>query len=563
MSWLQNLRKDPKKVKALICATIIMVVAAILCAIQPLYSGDIDNYGMALVANKRFAGAGQDGYIYYLHPILCKIFEVVHWMFPKADAFSLVAETMLLMGIWWISYYLYVKKKNNIELLVEYLVLFSFILIGNLFNDNFTRWAAFFCMIGMLTLLCNNTKKKSYCFVGTFYVALGMMWRQEVLIIYIPFLLLMFLAELIQKQKTERMPFLKQTIGQILVPLICIVVLLGCKIYIDHSETYREAVAYDDARSAVVDYPSAYYDDVASEMPGVSWNDYYAILNWFFLDTDYINTSLYETIDDASSIKPYTLTLPSFKLMLSSLKDKIMTNTHLFYLCVLLGSLLVIGFLAMNWYYKIEFVLMFLGMDFILLYLTYAGRGIVRAFYPVIYATIISVVVILKKNDIATKAKYKWAGYGVLVLVAFLGIGRGVSAMTITTDQSVWQAGDDEAAPDWMESDRTYVWSCSKWAKTLAQATYIQEGKLIPEVVMQRNIPEGNWFYGQVFFDQYLEKIGVDNPIDVVMQEDAYYVGDNCLFLLYYLQEHVDYHIQAEQVGDILEIPVWDFYVAE
>jgi hypothetical protein len=80
---------------------------------------------------------------------------------------------------------------------------------------------------------------------------------------------------------------------------------------------------------------------------------------------------------------------------------------------------------------------------------------------------------------------------------------------------------------------------------------------------MQKNPQEGNWFYGQVYFYQYMEQIGVDNPIEVILQDNAYYVGDNCLFLLYYLQKHVEGNIQVLQVDEILGTPVWQFYVSE
>jgi hypothetical protein len=156
------MRLNRENYKGIIYATLVTIVSLILCAIQPLYSGDIDNYAMALVANKLLAGSGQDGYIHYLHPILCKIFEIIHWLFPKADSFSLVAEILLLMGIWWICYYLYITKKSSMEVVVSYAVLFSFIAIENLFSDNFTRWSVFLCMVGMLTLLRNGTGEKRY-----------------------------------------------------------------------------------------------------------------------------------------------------------------------------------------------------------------------------------------------------------------------------------------------------------------------------------------------------------------------------------------------------------------
>jgi hypothetical protein len=42
-------------------------------------------------------------------------------------------------------------------------------------------------------------------------------------------------------------------------------VLAGIQYFVDHSEKYSQAVAYDNARSAVVDYPTKQYDQIADE----------------------------------------------------------------------------------------------------------------------------------------------------------------------------------------------------------------------------------------------------------------------------------------------------------
>ena len=563
MSWLQNLRKDPKKVKALICATIITIVAAILCAIQPLYSGDIDNYGMALVANKRFAGAGQDGYIQFLHPFLCKMFEAVHWIFPMADSFSLVAEITLLAGVWWISYYLFLKTKSRLQLVFGYLVLFSFILIEDLFHDNFTRWAVFLCMVGMLTLLLNRECKKRYIVIGTIFLSLGMMWRWNVLVIYIPFLLLMFAVEFIQKKGTEKKQFLAVVVKNMILPIICVSVLMLSKTLVDNSEKYKDATAYNNARSAVLDYPLPAWEDVQNGFSGVTNNDYSAVQYWFLLDTDFIDTEFLENMHNVASRPIFSLSLYDMKVMLKVVKDEILGSQHLLYLCTLLGMLFLIFFFSMNWYYKIESVLMFLGMDFILLCLVYAGRGIVRSFYPVIYTTIICVVALLLQKEWKIKKKTEIAVNIIGITIALTGIGYGVIHMNIETSQSVWSACDDEIVN--METiedeDTTYIWNCGAWTKSFVRGAYMSKGKLITENVMQQNIQEGNWFFGQVYFKQYLDEIGVNNPIDVIFQKDAVYVGENCSFLLYYLQEHVDTRIRAEQTDELLGVPVWNFYV--
>jgi hypothetical protein len=551
--------KDRKKLKGIICATFVTIVSLILCTIQPLYSGDIDNYAMALVANKLFAGPGQDGYIHYLHPILCKIFEVIHWLFPKADSFSLVAEIMLLMGIWWISFYLYITKKSNMELVVAYAVLFSFIAIENLFSDNFTRWAVFLCMVGMVTLLRNGTGEKRYTAIGTFFVMLGVMWRQMVIYLYIPFLVLMLFIELIQKTKEERKNFLIYVLRMAVAPISCILVLAGIWYFVDHSEQYSQAIAYDNARSAVVDYPTKPYAQIADELDGITQNDYNAICNWFLMDTDFIDTSILEKIGAVAFQTEYSMTLHDLKLMMEQVMNRIVGNRHLLYLCVLLGILFLVGFFLMNGYYKVEFILMFWGMDIMLLYLVYAGRAIERAFYPVIYATIVSVTSLLQNK----KIKAGKIVYAVLLLIALSGIGYGIMKMSIKTNQSVWMAADGNIELESLEQDNIYVWSCSSWTNTLVRKVYMEEGKLISESVMQRNLQEGNWFYGQVFFRQYMDMVGIDNPINVILQDNAYYVGDNCLFLLYYLQEHVDSNIQALQVDEILGTPVWQFCVLE
>ena len=77
---------------------------------------------------------------------------------------------------------------------------------------------------------------------------------------------------------------------------------------------------------------------------------------------------------------------------------------------------------------------------------------------------------------------------------------------------------------------------------------------------MEHNICAGLWIYHQVYFQNYLNRLGIPNPARALLErENTYYVAENEETMLVFLQEHYDEETIASQVGEIEGIPIWKF----
>jgi hypothetical protein len=135
----------------------------------------------------------------------------------------------------------------------------------------------------------------------------------------------------------------------------------------------------------------------------------------------------------------------------------------------------------------------------------------------------------------------------------------GLRNLDIAWGQSVFHVNESEDTAD----DTIYVWDAASWVNEYAD-TYMERGVLISEENLQHNLIAGAWVYHQVFFEEYLEAIGIDNPMyALVGNKNIYYVSEKSNPVYQYLCEHTGQAIRVEQVGYEFGIPVWDFQYDE
>lgn len=125
-----------------------------------------------------------------------------------------------------------------------------------------------------------------------------------------------------------------------------------------------------------------------------------------------------------------------------------------------------------------------------------------------------------------------------------LGVSRNA-------DENIWE--------DTYQDGEIYVWERIAYI-FYPMENFRAQGKLMTEKFMEHNICAGLWIYHQVYFQNYLNRLGIPNPARALLErENTYYVAENEETMLVFLQEHYDEETIASQVGEIEGIPIWKF----
>ena len=559
---LQKVKEILNKPWAIAC--LLTFLCMVISSFRPLY-GDRDNYEIALVANKVFGGASQDGYIMHMHPFLCSILEAVCSV-RMADGFLLTGLGMLFIGVW-ICAYLIVEKQDTWQKRWLFgAILVAVVTVGDLFHDNYTRWAAFLSAVGLLLLL-EMVHQKSYhqkkSILSALLLGSGMMWRDEAFLVFIPYLVFDVFMVFISSQKESGKETLK-IIGRILaLPVLCILVLGITDVCVKNSDKYKDAVAYDKARVSVVDYPMEKWEEVEEKFTNVSQNDYESIVGWVLLDTERIDEEYLLHMSENGRAREFELSIPSFVNMQKSVLSVFIDSLQLRCVGILLFVLLLHSLVAdFSWYHKLEILCLYLGTDIIFLYFVYIGRPIERSFIPAAYALLASMCMLyLTENARIKNEMLRRAGYGVLCLLIAYSIYSEVKKGKWAVNQSIFtvQENIQKKYDDFSREDDLYIWYVKEYGENIV-AHFSTQGKLIPQEILKHHIYSGAWTYGQVYYEEFLKSINAENPMKAFLERDnTYYVGRDNSRILLYLQEHYDENVTAVQVGEMEGLPVWQF----
>ena len=549
-----------------IIASVVTFVCLIQSVVRPLYV-DVDNYFISLVANKMFAGEAQDGYILHLHPFLCKLLEGVLFINESADCVLLVSALMLSVAIWAIAYVIASNAKSYYELLVYIVVFFAVVFVGDLFHDNYTRWAAFMTAAGVMVLLWDVHGKRyhrKHQVLAACLLSFGLMWRDEAFLVFIPFVGLDIVITFLKTAKEERSQLVKQLGKIVAVPVMCVVFLGMVDCVVRQSEPYKEAILYDDARVKVVDYAMKDWEELEDVPEGISQNDYESAIKWILLDTERMDAEYLLRINDAGEKKEFETSLKGVIGMQKRMLSVFLDSRYFHYLGILLILLFLIG-LCRNYsvFRKIETILLFVGTDIIFLFFAYVGRAIDRGYIPAIYALLSTLVMLLLTENEEDKTRN--IGMCLVVVLSVLAIGREVAFGNWSVGQSIFKAKTDaeNVYATWCVDERLFIWDSNSYMLGPVRV-FSEQGKLIPKEVLRHHMVAGSWNYGQVYFEQYLESIDAKNPMVALLErESTLYVAEDGEEVLKYLQEHVEENAIVEFAGEIYGNLVWRFSVAD
>lgn len=103
-----------------------------------------------------------------------------------------------------------------------------------------------------------------------------------------------------------------------MIPMVCIVVLIGVQYKYDNSAQYKEHIEYSKSRTEVEDFPTYRWEDVEDKINSVTESQYNAVLAWRLFDTERINTNTFKEISKVASTNMYPY---SFKGVVGAIKE--------------------------------------------------------------------------------------------------------------------------------------------------------------------------------------------------------------------------------------------------
>ena len=529
---------------------------------QPIYT-NIDNYCTSMIINQVYA---EDDYNMFLNPVVCWVSTFLGQLFPDADGFLMLTRAVLLVGIGAVSYFIALHFKHWSERLFWGAMFFFLIIEMNLFSDFFMVWSAFLSFVGMIWLLHalkGVDVNKKWILTGTFFLCCGLMWRLGGFCLFVPFILLDVGINFLftSHGKKEKLQYIKKCCKVFLPVVLSVLVLLtldyGCK----HSEKYEDSVSFCDEVSRIVDYPMKEYDEVKEQLSGISRNDYESLQNYLYVDTDQITAEYCDKIASAGYISAFRFDIKELVSKTYSLIARFYGLINFRIWCIALGIIGMLFILSRApWYYKLELFFAGIGAYLIMIYLTFAGRLPERIMQSVLYAVMGTVLILyMSQRDKRHEPKI-WKDVAVLAFSAIIVLHLG--SVEFVPHQSIWTAQTGALDMPWEElydSDTIYIWNVRDYIKN-PMKYFMQQGKMEPEDFMAHNICAGDWDFTQLCNKERLNHLGVPNPARALLErEKTYYIANDCDDMWTYLKEHFDPSVQAVQIGEIKEIPIWEF----
>ena len=536
---------------------------ASLCWLLYTFTTDVymysDNVGVALVINGYFGSPLSQ----YQHPLFCVAVNALARLFSTVDMYSAVVHGFiyfeLVLLVLLLTENVFDKRPHDWKL-SDYAVLALSILVClflsaglNLWRANYTIQAGSFLFIGWLMLTRDHQKKTFWLVIGTVYIAVGYMLRKEAGLLFIPFVAL-FVLERVLSTDNHRAA-LRELLRVILLACLCLLVLFITQTAFNATEPYAEANRYNNARTAMVDFPVEEWDGDDPAFDGIARADYVAAENWFFADTEIMTADYLEKMETAGSTNRYTLDAYGIRGMLSYMW-RIVGKTDVYMsmmalICVLM-ALWNLLFQKSPWSRGAALCAVF-GAFIIMLYFAFRGRAPLRVWQPVLFGLLFVETELLLTSFPQVKAAPRSALLLLLFIVFYYSAGQVIAHIEFhDSPQNAFtgRVGADESAyEETLQNDNLYIWP--NWHGTIPREFGWMNGKLPTQRVLEHNIPLGDWTYGQPYYSAFLERIGHPNPIRDLVEKDNVYIMSNNRYIIDFLQEHYGDDIELVEAGEV------------
>lgn len=522
---------------------------------------ETDNLTTAMIVNGLF---GEDNYCLVMHPFFCKILGVLAKLFEKADVFACTTQLFVLIAMIW-SAYLIIRESNSLLSKAIILAFFLYLtLVVRIYSVNFLTQAGFIGFAGTLSLYKADSFSKRWvpASLGVLLFSMAMMLRNEVGLVFIPFITLGILSAVLRGGDLKNKAIEE---GKIVLPLVVAVLFLQVYTAAFYSkEPYKSAREYNSARAIVEDYPMREWDEI-EQKADFSLTEYKAAVMWTLIDTDTLDLEKMREIGLVGSKLEEVLSVKNLGKSLSEMRDFLKNNGLTFTVfwvipLLMLLYLLVRGDGALA---KISAVLAVLGAFLILLYFTTRGRAPLRVWQSILFA---SAAVLLSIPALPAEGLQKTfllvleGGATALLCVILLDSAFPVEFHRIATPLNARENADETVFSETFRDNIICIWGgwdgsteedgnfrisnyLGGWYSNVSNH-YIYQCKLPSREFLEHNIPIGEWFYQWPCFNEHLERIGAKNPAKALLErEDVFFINGNGIeefndYLKAYMDEH-------------------------
>ena len=526
-----------------------------------------DNITVGVVVSGMY---GDNNMCQYLHPLLCAIIKCLNPILPTADVFATLTHAALLFGIFLISYAVIemafqipAKKWSGGDIILRATALLAvvyFTLGMKLFGVNYTVQTSAIIAEGVIVMMYAAYRQKGTAWViaGTAVIFAGFLGRIEACLLFLPFLAIDAFVDFVRTKDRKR--HIRQNLKYFLPAIAVMIALLASKAVFLKTEPYKSDAAYNHYRTIAEDYPMETYGVNYKDFSGIDHSTYNMVLHWILLDTDLINTETLQRIAEVGSRNDYQYTRQGLEGALQEMRRQATArDVHLMTLLGLTVLLTLWNVLAnKSKWLKLEAVCCPLGGFIILFYFTFRGRAPIRVWQCTLIAavTVLTLVTIKGGLEEKTGKKKPHTSFTVFLLlicvVLYFGLGQVMAHFQIhkpTIPLTARIGADDSGYEATFEDDALYLWP--NWY-TMIPDYFYQQDKLPTQRVIEHNIAFGDWIYGQVYFREFLQRIGAENPALALLERpNTYFIEGQEELLMQYMREHYGEDIQMEYVRKI------------
>ena len=542
---------------------------AALCWLFYLFTSEpylyTDNVGVAVVLNGFYASPLSQ----YQHPFFCLLVGALAKVFPSADLYTTVVHLLIFAELCVIMILLpqrtLKKQIRNWQLADILLVMVSllfcvFISAGlNLWRANYTITAASFLFTGWIVLVNSRNRRShpGWNIIGIGFIAFGYMLRKEAGLLFLPFISLVLFAELLISQRTGQTH--RDILRRYCPALAVLVLLITSQAAYQSIEPYATAKRYNDARTAMVDFPVRTWSENDAALAGTQKEDYIAATNWFFSDTEVMNTDLLCEMAEKCSRNEYSFSVNGFQKATSRMYG-IAAKTDVYMTVMVILCLMLAfwnGVSQKSGWMRLIAVSGVIGAIIILFYFTFRGRAPLRVWQPALFGVLYleTALIMIGEKRVCHTAQTIFLLLTVAVL--YYSAGQVIAhtefhspRMVLTARENV----DDSAYEQTFRGDDLYIWP--NWHAEIPKH-FGEMGKLPTRRVLEHNIALGDWTSGQPYYTEFLTQIGHPNPMRDLVEKPNVYIMSNSAYILDFLRLHYSEKIDLAEAGQINNVTAY------
>ena len=495
----------------------------------------------------------------YIHPLLCIIVKALSDILPKADAFTLLMHVAIFLSLMSISFlslnnFLSIPRgKRSLRdytlLIIEILALFYVSNELRIWNTNYNIQTAAVLSSGIIITFIAYYENRSNIWIicGTLLTTYGVMLRKEVAYLFFPYIILTSIVTYLDEEREKKKSLLKCILPGLII--ITVLILLSNILYL--YEPYRVSAEYNRYRTLVVDYPMKGWDQL--ENPVFSMSDYKAATEWFFGDTEKMSVQILKKIADAGSKNEYSwFDIDLIVRAMWSTVARIDIYTFLMFLISIIIATKNIFFGTSRWT-RVDTILALAGSATILYFFTARGRAPLRVWQPVLFAqNAVLIVSAFRERKKTRKLLHRRSDFTMLTslfIIMWFGAGQFIAHAELRKPQSILTARADVNDTIYEKTyvgDNIYLWD--NWHAGIS-IYFMKIGKLPTQRVIDHNLSTGDWTYGQVYYNDYLTRIGLSNPAKgLVYRDHTYLINGSDTVIIDYLRDHYGDDLEMAEV---------------